>query len=162
MVTVSLSANGVSIDPGAILRLPLSHTSYLPPDWFEWPPWNTPHLGFKRHKVIISTVPLLKRGKATEPGEAESESFTQGGTSIVRDITTCLLAQWPPDFLAFEFPVFITSSSKSVCNLFILSNAVVHYSASLQPCRYYWLFFYPFSLFTRFLGVFRFLSMVAL
>lgn len=110
---------GSALNPGAILRLPFSHTSYLPPDWFEWPPWNTPHLGFKRHEIIISTVPLLKRGEGTEPGEAESESFTQGGglQLFVTSLHACLhsdhLTSW---HLNFQF--FITSSSKSVCNLF--------------------------------------------
>lgn len=65
--------------PEGILRLPFSPTSYLPPDWFEWPPWNTPHLGLKRHRVIISAIPLFKLGSAVEPGEAEPQSFYSRG-----------------------------------------------------------------------------------
>lgn len=42
-------------------------THHLPPDWFEWPPWNTT-FQFKRHNVIISTVPLFNRGRLLHRG----------------------------------------------------------------------------------------------
>lgn len=66
--------------------------------------WNTPHLGLKRHKVIISAIPLFNPGSAAEPGgRLNPNHFTQGGTSIVRDIIACLLAQWPPDSWHLNF-----------------------------------------------------------
>lgn len=67
LVTVSLSANRVSIYPGAILRLPIfahiiSATRLVRVATLE----HTSR--FKRHKVIIPAVPLFKLGSAAEPG----------------------------------------------------------------------------------------------
>jgi hypothetical protein len=79
LVTVSLSAMGSAFTRGLILR-PFSHTSYLPPDWFEWPRWNTPHCSLNATKSSSPQFPLVNRYRPLNRGsEAESELFTQGG-----------------------------------------------------------------------------------
>lgn len=125
----SLSANGVSIYPGAILRLPFSHTSYLPPDWFEWPPSGTHHISVFKNATRSSSPqsPCSYQDRLLNRGRLNLNHFYSRGNfncSWHHCMPACTVATWL--FLALEFPGFITSSSKSVCNLLIRSNAVFH------------------------------------
>lgn len=78
-------------------------------------------------------------------GEAESELFTQGETSRGLFVTSshALHSGPPPDFLAFDFRSSHYIILKVGVQPSILSSNAVFHSASLQPCRYYWLFLFP-------------------
>jgi hypothetical protein len=72
LVTVYLSAMGSAFTRGLSYGHFLT-TSYLPPDWFEWPRWNTPHCSLNATKSSSPQFPqgnryrLLNRGVRLNP-----------------------------------------------------------------------------------------------
>lgn len=90
--------------------------------------------------------PLFKPGSAAEPGggRLNPNHFTQGGTSIVRDIIACLRAQWPPDFawhLNFQSSLHHPQSRCATCLSY--PNTVFHSCLSSTLSILLALFFSP-------------------